>query len=169
MTLDLVSLKDWLFLAGARDDTLKEPAFCNDSSKYQETCGWLYCIHFSASITVGMWWFRFAFCFGSVWPLLWRIIHDCNWLYSKIHEPWRLNQIPIDKKKPFIYSFFPSPFFLPYLTAPSCQWMSQVFNTFSQRLALEKPIQSIIWFLNEFIVTFGDFEKTYFLCQVVLG
>lgn len=113
MTLDLVSLKDWLFLAGARDDTLKEPVFCNDSSKYQETCGWFYCIHFSASITVGMWWFRFAFCFGSVWPLLWRIIHDCNWLYSKIHEPWHLNHIPIDKKKPFIYSFFLSPFFLP--------------------------------------------------------
>lgn len=106
----------------------REPAFCNDSSKYQETCGWLYCIHFSASITVGMWWFRFAFCFGSLASFL-RIIHDCNWLYSKIHEPC-LNQItiPIEKRNHLFtpFSFSSSP----YLTAPSCQWMSQAFNTF---------------------------------------
>lgn len=31
MTLDLVSFRDWFSLAGARDDTLKEPGFCNDS------------------------------------------------------------------------------------------------------------------------------------------
>lgn len=39
MTLDLVSFKDWLSLAGARYDTLKEPEFCNDRSSTRKFVG----------------------------------------------------------------------------------------------------------------------------------
>lgn len=39
MALDLVSFKGWLSLAGAGDDTLKEPGFGDDSSSTRKPVG----------------------------------------------------------------------------------------------------------------------------------
>lgn len=39
MALDLVSFIGWLTLAGAEDDTLKEPEFWNDSSSTRKPVG----------------------------------------------------------------------------------------------------------------------------------
>lgn len=39
MPVDLVSSKGWLSLSGARDDAVKEPGFCNDSSSTRKPVG----------------------------------------------------------------------------------------------------------------------------------
>lgn len=72
--------------------------------QYQETCGWLWSVRFSASISIGVWWTKSAFCLAHIGLFIWGTIHDCSWPYSKIHELWHLNQILMDKNEIFFSS-----------------------------------------------------------------
>lgn len=123
-------------------DTLKEPWFCNDSSSTRKLVG---CYSASISVRNVMDQMCFLFCqcldssFGEspmiVADYIPRLISFGAWF----RYLWR-------KKKQFIHSFLSFSFFPLPFNCPKCQWMSQMFNIFPQRLTLEKPVQSIIVF-----------------------
>lgn len=76
MTLDLISFKGWLSLAGARDDSLKEPGFCDDSSstrKFVGGCGASISQHPLEQECSGP---NLTFVLPAFGLFIWRITHD---------------------------------------------------------------------------------------------
>lgn len=119
MTLDLVSFKGWLSLAGARDDTLKEPSFCSNSSSTRKFVGDCRASIISASIRVGMQWTNLLFVCQCLAPSLGEspmIIAECSPRFRSA-----LNQIPMGRKET-IYSFLS--FFSVFLPPFNCPTLS---------------------------------------------